>query len=145
MVNAGDASYVPTKVFKHVPMTASSPTGKIQKEMPIHVTNVQLIDPSNGRPTRVAHRLVENSETKKMEHQRIAKGSKTVIPKMVDLDYQKDWKDGMFDTTPEAVKEVTFKPNLLEPVFPDGVLAELRNVHKHKYYESKRKVRQAKK
>ncbi|KAJ1660343.1 39S ribosomal protein L24, mitochondrial [Dispira simplex] len=126
-------------------MTASSPTGKIQKEMPIHVSNVQLIDPSTGRPTRVAYRLVENPESKEMERQRIAKGSKTVIPKIVDLDYQKDWKDGMFDTTPEAASEVTFKPNLLEPVFPESVLAELRNVHKHKYYEANRVARQAKK
>ena len=42
------------KRWKHVrPSQANQQGGRIQKEMPIHVSNVQPISPSTGKPTRV--------------------------------------------------------------------------------------------
>ena len=44
-------------VWKHQRKTQSAPKGAIiQKEAPIHVSNVQLVCPACGKPTRVAHR-----------------------------------------------------------------------------------------
>ncbi len=44
-------------VWKHQRPTQAAPKGaKIQKEAPIDVSNVQLVCPACGKPTRVAHR-----------------------------------------------------------------------------------------
>lgn len=48
--------------------------GVIEKEAPIHVSNVQLADPKSGKPTRVGHKVLEDG-TKV----RIAKKSGEVI------------------------------------------------------------------
>ncbi len=41
-------------VTKHVKSTQASPQGgRIQKEAPIHLSNVMLADPKTGEPTRV--------------------------------------------------------------------------------------------
>ena len=41
-------------VSKHIRATQRSRKGQIvKKTLPIHVSNVQLIDPSSGKPTRV--------------------------------------------------------------------------------------------
>ncbi len=40
--------------FRHVKPSQKNPQGgRIQKEMPIHISNVQPISPSTGKPTRV--------------------------------------------------------------------------------------------
>jgi large subunit ribosomal protein L24 len=31
--------------------------GKVQKEMPIHMSNVMLADPKDGKPTRVGYKM----------------------------------------------------------------------------------------
>lgn len=51
--------------------TAKNPNGGIIKmEAPIHISNLNLVDPKTGKPTRVSH--VKNAEGKKV---RIAKKS----------------------------------------------------------------------
>lgn len=40
--------------WKHLKPTQQSPRGgRIQKEMPIHISKVQPVDPKSGKPTRV--------------------------------------------------------------------------------------------
>jgi large subunit ribosomal protein L24 len=40
--------------FRHVKPSQQQPQGgRIQKEMPIHISNVQPVSPSTGKPTRV--------------------------------------------------------------------------------------------
>lgn len=40
--------------FRHVKPTQANPQGgRVQKEMPIHISNVQPVSPSSGKPTRV--------------------------------------------------------------------------------------------
>ena len=62
-------------VWKHQRPTQAAPKGaKIQKEAPIHVSNVQLVCPACGTPTRVAHRREGDRNV------RACKKCKAVIP-----------------------------------------------------------------
>ncbi len=50
-------------VTKHKKPSAANPNGGIEKvEAPLHVSNVMLVDPSNGQPTRVGRKLDENGK-----------------------------------------------------------------------------------
>jgi large subunit ribosomal protein L24 len=53
-------------VHKHVKPSAKSPNGGIEKkEMPINVSNIMLVDPASGKPTRVGRKLDENGKLKR--------------------------------------------------------------------------------
>ena len=59
------------RVYKHLRPSRQHPQGgRIQKEMPINISNVLPIDPNTDRPTRVGF-MVDDDGTK----QRIAKKS----------------------------------------------------------------------
>ncbi len=45
-------------VKRHMRPSAAGPGGIVEKELPIHVSNVALIDPKSGRPTRVGYRTL---------------------------------------------------------------------------------------
>lgn len=62
-------------VRRHQRQTASQEGGIISKEAPIHISNLALEDPKDGKPTRVGFKLLE--EGKKV---RFAKRSGEVIP-----------------------------------------------------------------
>ena len=48
-------------VTKHQKPSAGKPEGGIQKkEAAIHVSNLMLVDPASGKPTRVGRRLNDN-------------------------------------------------------------------------------------
>jgi large subunit ribosomal protein L24 len=50
-------------VTKHEKPSAGKPEGGIKKtEAAIHISNVQLIDPSSGKPTRVGRKLNEKGK-----------------------------------------------------------------------------------
>ncbi|KAJ1922676.1 hypothetical protein IWQ60_005751 [Tieghemiomyces parasiticus] len=124
-------------VYKHVPKTSTTETGRVQIEMPVHISRVQILDPSNNRPTKILIKKELDPQTNKLTLMRYAKSSMTPLTKYKSTAYQYEWKDGPFDTMPEAASAVTFKPSLLEPVFPNGVLKELCNVYKKAYYAKK--------
>ncbi|NGQ97196.1 50S ribosomal protein L24 [Brevibacillus sp. SYP-B805] len=64
-------------VKKHTRPSQSNPQGGIvTQEAPIHVSNVSLIDPKTGKPTRIGYKVLENG--KKV---RVAKKSGEVIDK----------------------------------------------------------------
>ncbi len=45
-------------VSKHTKPNSKSPQGGIiKKEAPIHISNIMLVDPSSGNPTRVGRKL----------------------------------------------------------------------------------------
>jgi large subunit ribosomal protein L24 len=45
-------------VTKHLKPTAQSPNGSIEKrEASIHISNLMVVDPSNGTPTRIGRKL----------------------------------------------------------------------------------------
>jgi large subunit ribosomal protein L24 len=63
------------RVKRHTRPTPQNPEGGIlQKDMPIHRSNVMLVDPKDEKPTRV--RMQQNAEGKKV---RVAVKSGTVL------------------------------------------------------------------
>jgi len=44
---------------RNTPAAQQQQSGRIEKAAPIHVSNLMVVDPSNNKPTRVKHRLVE--------------------------------------------------------------------------------------
>ncbi|MCS6824220.1 MAG: 50S ribosomal protein L24 [Cytophagaceae bacterium] len=47
-------------VKRHLKPTAQKPQGSIiEKEAPIHISNLMLIDPATGQPTRIGRKLVD--------------------------------------------------------------------------------------
>lgn len=50
-------------ISKHTKPNAKSPQGGIiKKEAPIHISNLMLINPSNGKPTRVGRKMSEKGK-----------------------------------------------------------------------------------
>jgi large subunit ribosomal protein L24 len=50
-------------VSKHTKPNAKAPQGGIvKKEAPIHLSNLMLIDPTSGKPTRIGRRLNDNKK-----------------------------------------------------------------------------------
>ncbi|MEM6365352.1 MAG: 50S ribosomal protein L24 [Planctomycetota bacterium] len=63
------------KVWKHVRASQKNPQGgRLSKEMPISVSNVMLVDPSTGQPTRIGYRYLPNGSK-----ERYAKASGTSL------------------------------------------------------------------
>jgi large subunit ribosomal protein L24 len=50
-------------VSKHTKPNAKAPQGGIiKKEAPVHISNLMLMDPTSGKPTRVGKKLNEKSK-----------------------------------------------------------------------------------
>ena len=60
-------------VKRHQRQTPSQEGGIISKEAPIHLSNVALTDPKDGKPTRVGFKIVGKGEERKKV--RVAKRS----------------------------------------------------------------------
>ena len=59
-------------VSRHTKPNSKSPQGGIiKKEAPVHISNLMLIDPSKGGPTRIGRRL--NSEGKLVRYSKKSK------------------------------------------------------------------------
>lgn len=51
------------KISKHTKPNAANPNGGIVKEeAPIHISNLMVIDPKTGKPTRTGRKLDENGK-----------------------------------------------------------------------------------
>jgi len=49
-------------VSKHTKPNAKSPQGGIiKKEAPVHISNLMLVDPSTGKPTRIGRKLTDDN------------------------------------------------------------------------------------
>ena len=51
-------------VRRHQKQTPSNQGGIITKEMPIHISNIALTDPTSGKPTRVGFRMIEGRKVR---------------------------------------------------------------------------------
>jgi large subunit ribosomal protein L24 len=60
-------------VKRHQKQTAQQEGGIISKELPIHLSNVALADPKDGKPTRVGFKRVGTGDDRKLI--RVAKRS----------------------------------------------------------------------
>ena len=47
-------------VKRHTRQTAQTEGGIITKEAPIHLSNLAIADPKNGKPTRVGFKILED-------------------------------------------------------------------------------------
>ncbi len=48
-------------VRRHTRPSQANPQGGIvEKEAPIHISNVALVDPADGKPTRVGYRVLDD-------------------------------------------------------------------------------------
>jgi large subunit ribosomal protein L24 len=51
-------------VIRHTKQTQTDQGGRITKEMPIDISNLALVDPNSGGPTRVGFKLVEGKKVR---------------------------------------------------------------------------------
>jgi large subunit ribosomal protein L24 len=51
-------------VRRHQRQTAQTQGGIITKEMPIHLSNISLAEPTDGKPTRIGFRFVEGRKVR---------------------------------------------------------------------------------
>merc|ERR1711934_163655 len=95
-------------------LVKSSPDAKpIERTFasPLHYTNVQLVDPSNGKPTKV--RLMYDDEGNKV---RVARKTGAVIERPAILTKRKSPKPvGEFDTPQDVAMEVTYDEATFNP------------------------------
>jgi large subunit ribosomal protein L24 len=60
-------------VKRHQKQTAQQEGGIVSKELPIHLSNIALADPKDGKPTRVGFKVVGKGDDRKLV--RVAKRS----------------------------------------------------------------------
>jgi large subunit ribosomal protein L24 len=49
-------------VRKHQKQTAGQQGGIVSKEMPIHISNIALRDPKDGKPTKVGYKVLKDGK-----------------------------------------------------------------------------------
>lgn len=49
-------------IRRHTRPSAASAGGIIEKEASVHISNVALVDPSTGKPTKVGYKLLEDGQ-----------------------------------------------------------------------------------
>ena len=65
---------------RHAKPSQSNPQGGIQeKESPINVSNVMIVDPNNKRPSRLGSQIVLDEKTGKKKHVRVSRTSGEMI------------------------------------------------------------------
>lgn len=65
---------------RHVRPSQQHPQGGIiTKELPIHISNVMIVDPKTGKPTRVGKKLEKDKKSGKERWVRVAKDSGTSL------------------------------------------------------------------
>ncbi len=68
------------KVTRHTkPASVGGPSGKIEKEAPLHISNVALLCPKCNAPTRVGHAFVPQVGSDKPKKVRVCKKCKEQI------------------------------------------------------------------
>lgn len=96
-------------VKKHVKGSKEQQGGIFPVENKIHVSNVQVVDPATGKPTRTAFRFLEDG-TKV----RVAKASGAIIPKPAAC-FRKVPRSSLDfppDTTAEVLKSIMLQPDI---------------------------------
>ncbi|KAJ3012879.1 Plastid ribosomal protein L24 [Thoreauomyces humboldtii] len=123
--------------FKHIKPSPEYPKGqRIRKEMHVSYTNVQLVDPASGLPTKT--RLIKprpaskhiNPITMRHDVQRLAIDTQTLIPIPEPKDDFEAKAIGPLDTDAEVVRRVTFQPSIAQCPFPNAFMNELERLRR---------------
>lgn len=65
---------------RHTKPSQKQPQGGIiEKEAPIHVSNVMLLDPKTNEPTRLGAKIILDEKTGKKKSQRVSKASGEMV------------------------------------------------------------------
>ncbi len=65
--------------YRHIRRSQANPQGgRVQKEAPIHMSNVQPIDPATGRGTRVRYKSETDAKGHVTRKQRVARSGKVI-------------------------------------------------------------------
>ncbi len=65
---------------KHTKPSQNNPQGGIiEKESPIHISNVMLLDPKSNEPTRVGSQIILDEKTGKQKRTRVSKATGEMI------------------------------------------------------------------
>jgi len=65
---------------KHTKPSQNNPQGGIiEKESPIHISNVMLLDPKSNEPTRVGSQVILDEKTGKQKRTRVSKATGEMI------------------------------------------------------------------
>jgi large subunit ribosomal protein L24 len=94
-------------VRKHMKPQGERAGGVFSVESPIHVSNVNVVDPSTGKPTRLAFRRGEDGQ-----RVRIAKRSGAEIPRPAELTVRKTARQAeasVLDTPVDEVGRATYE------------------------------------
>lgn len=60
-------------VYKHQKPSATNPQGgRIQMEAPLHISNLMLVDPKTGTPSRIGRKLNENGKLERYSKIKVA-------------------------------------------------------------------------
>ncbi|HEX9837212.1 MAG TPA: 50S ribosomal protein L24 [Alphaproteobacteria bacterium] len=51
-------------VKRHTAPSAGQTGGIVEKEAPIHVSNLAIVDPKDGKPARIGYKFIEGGEKK---------------------------------------------------------------------------------
>lgn len=66
---------------RHTKASQKNPQGGIlEKEAPIHISNVMIIDPKSNEPTRIGGKVILDEKTGKKKIARVSKVSGEMIP-----------------------------------------------------------------
>lgn len=65
---------------RHTKASQNNPQGGIiEKEAPIHVSNVMIIDPKSNEPTRIGSQIILDEKTGKKKRARVSKANGEMI------------------------------------------------------------------
>ena len=66
---------------RHTKANSKNPQGGIlEKEAPIHSSNVMILDPKSNEPTRIGARIILDEKTGKKKIARVSKSSGEMLP-----------------------------------------------------------------
>jgi len=103
-------------VKKHVKGSKEQQGGIFPVENKIHVSNVQVVDPATGRPSRTAFRFLEDGSKV-----RVAKASGAIIPKPPACfrKVPRSSLDSPTDTTAEVLKGIMLQPDITKKLLQE--------------------------
>jgi len=103
-------------VKKHVKGSKEQQGGIFPVENKIHVSNVQVVDPATGKPTRIAFRFLEDGSKV-----RVAKVSGAIVPKPAACfrQFPRSRLDSPPDTTAEVLKGIMLQPDISQKLLQE--------------------------
>ncbi|KAJ3119604.1 Plastid ribosomal protein L24 [Physocladia obscura] len=116
---------------KHVRPNPIMPYGgKITKPMPIHFSNIKLVDPTVGKITDAKLKKEINQTTRRAEIFRILKESGTKLPVPIDDGPVDKYESSTLDTPKEAVLERTWTPSIFQIPFPARFMNQMERLRR---------------